>query len=134
MGEVGRVRPDGTGLTEIALPAEDKRYGHFTGGAPGGLVSDGYYEEEADKVSPGGDGISLIEVDWENGSARWSPLCRHSSSWKSQDEHPHPLLDHSLQFAYFTSDVDGKRAIYRIRVAARYNFSEGADWKGCPAS
>ncbi len=113
---IGRVKPDGTGMTEIALPADYKRYGHFTVGSPGVLISDGYYEEDGDEDRSGGDWISRIDVNWENGTARWSPLCRSSSSWKSQDEHPHPIIDHAMRYAYFTSDADGKRAVYRISV------------------
>lgn len=110
---IGRVEPDGSGMREIALPANYKRYGHYTVGAPNTLISDGYYEEEGDREADEGDWISLVEVDWPNGNARWFPLCRSSSSWKSQDEHPHPIFDHSLRHAYFTSDMEGKRAIYR---------------------
>lgn len=114
---IGRVNSDGTGTREIALPAKYKRYGHFTVGATNMLVSDGYYEEEDDRKTDGGDWISLVDVSWENGVARWFPLCRSSSSWKSQDEHPHPILDHAIRHAYFTSDVEGKRAVYRVGVA-----------------
>ena len=114
---IGRVNPDGTGAREIALPFNYKRYGHFTVGAPSMLVSDGYYEEENDKKTEGGDWISFVDVNWGSGIARWFPLCRSSSSWKSQDEHPHPILDHAIRHAYFTSDLDGKRAVYRIEVA-----------------
>lgn len=114
---IGRVEPDGTGNREIALPASYKRYGHFTVGARNTLISDGYYEEVGDRESDEGDWISLVDVNWAKGMARWFPLCRSSSSWKSQDEHPHPIFDHALRYAYFTSDMDGKRAVYRIAVA-----------------
>lgn len=113
---IGRVKPDGADRTEIALPADYKRYGHFTVGIPGVLISDGYYEEDGDKDTWGGDWISRIDVNWERGTARWSPLCRNASSWKSQDEHPHPIIDHAMRDAYFTSDADGKRAVYRIGI------------------
>ncbi len=113
---IGRVNPDGTGVREIALPAGYKRYGHFTVGDTNMLVSDGCYEEDGDRPAEGGDWISLVHVNWATGMARWFPLCRSLSSWKSQDEHPHPIFDHSLRYAYFTSDMDGKRAVYRIAV------------------
>jgi len=103
---IGRVNPDGTGVREIALPASYKRYGHFTVGGPNMLVSDGCYEEDGDRPAK----------NWATGIARWFPLCRSLSSWKSQDEHPHPIFDHALRHAYFTSDMDGKRAVYRIAV------------------
>ncbi len=131
---IGRVNPDGTGAREIALPSNYKRYGHFTVGAPDMLVSDGYYEEKDDKKSDGGDWISRVDVNWANGIARWFPLCRSSSSWKSQDEHPHPIFDHANRYVYFTSDLDGKRAVYRIEAAKTVEPS-GADQSApCPES
>jgi hypothetical protein len=114
---LGRVQPDGTGNVEIALPHNYKRYGHFTVGSPGVLVSDGYYEEVGDSNTSGGDWISRIDVDWNAGETKWYPLCRHLSSWTSQDAHPHPIIDHNMKYAYFTSDFAGKRAIYRVNIA-----------------
>jgi len=111
---IGRVMPDGSGLQEIALKTGCDRYGHFTVGNSGVLVTDGYYEEADDRKTWGGDWISRLDVDWASGDIRWMPLCRSSSSWKSQDAHPHPIIDHASRFAYFTSDKDGKRAVYRI--------------------
>jgi oligogalacturonide lyase len=113
---IGRVHVDGSGLVEIPLPDGFKRYGHFTVGNPGELVSDGYYEEVGDKATQCGDWISHLKVDWERGTGVWTPVCRNSSSWATQDEHPHPIFDHGLKFAYFTSDKDGKRAVYRVVV------------------
>ena len=113
---IGRVKPDGSDIREITLPSGFTRYGHFTVGAPNVLVSDGYYEEEGDKDTSQGNWISRVDVDWDNGKAAWSPLCRSGSSWTSQDEHPHPIFDQAMHYAYFTSDADGKRAVYRIGV------------------
>lgn len=113
---IGRVGADGSGMVEIPLPEGFKRYGHFTVGKPGQLVTDGYYEEAGDKATGCGDWISLLKVDWDRRSGEWIPLCRSSSSWASQDEHPHPILDHGLKYACFTSDKDGKRAVYRVEV------------------
>ncbi len=117
---IGRVLPDGTGNREISLPDGYKRYGHFTVGDTNRLVSDGYYEEAGDRKSDGGDWISLVDVNWEDCTVRWSPLCRNSSSWNSQDDHPHPILDHKNNYAYFTSDREGKRAVYRIRTSVSH--------------
>jgi hypothetical protein len=113
---VGRMAPDGTNIVEMALPTGSNRYGHFTVGSSGVLITDGYYEEPGDSAHFGGDWISRVDLNWVAKSIRWTPLCRSRSSWKSQDEHPHPILDHAMRYAYFTSDVDGKRAIYRIRM------------------
>jgi Tol biopolymer transport system component len=46
----------------------------------------------------------------------WTPLTAHLTSWRSQDAHPHPRVDHSGRYAYFTSDRDGKRAVYRVAL------------------
>jgi hypothetical protein len=112
---VGRVSPDGSRRVEIPFPAGWKRYGHFTEGRPGVLVTDGYYERP-DDPAPKGNGawISVLRVGWESGRIRWYPICRHGSSWRSQDEHPHPVFDHASQTVVFTSDRSGKRAGYRV--------------------
>ncbi len=111
---LGRVQPDGSGTVEIALPKEWNRYGHFTVGRPGWLVTDGCYVRDGDSRRSSGDWISMVVVDWNARRYDWLPLCRHGSSWTSQDAHPHPVFNHAGDAAYFTSDVSGKRAIYRI--------------------
>jgi hypothetical protein len=45
---IGSVQPDGTGRVEIALPKEWDRYGHFTVGRPGWLVTDGCFVQDGD--------------------------------------------------------------------------------------
>ena len=117
---IGRVNPDGSDIREIVLTQGCERYGHFTGGAPGVLVSDGYYETAGDRraicfgETLGGDWISRVDANWEKGTFVWTPLCRSGSSWAGQDEHPHPIIDHGSRFVYFNSDRDGRRAVYRI--------------------
>lgn len=110
---IGRIEPHGGDPVEIPLPTGCDRYGHFTVGASGVLVCDGYYEEPGDLPTWGGDWISRLDVDWGERRIGWKPLCRSRSSWKSQDEHPHPIIDHRMRYVYFTSDRDGRRAIYR---------------------
>lgn len=110
---LGRVLPDGSGRVEIPFPAGWKRYGHFTVGRPGELVTDGYYEEPGDQLW-GGAWISRLEVDWAGHQIQWAPLWRHGSSWTSQDCHPHPVFDHAGEAIWFTSDQSGQRAIYRL--------------------
>ncbi len=112
---VGRVLPDGTGHVEIALPPDWKRYGHFTVGHPGELVTDGCYQLSADKKW-GGDWISKLKVDWAAHRIAWLPLAKHGTSWQSQDCHPHPIYDFAANKIYFTSDVGGNRAVYMINV------------------
>ena len=121
---IGRVHPDGTSMREIALTTGSRRYGHFTVGNPNVLVSDGYYEDEGDSDTWGGDWICRVDVNWDEGSIKWEPLCRNSSSWGSQDAHPHPIIDHNSNYVYFTSDMEGRRAIYRI--ALRNHVEQGA--------
>lgn len=117
---VGRVKPNGSGRVEIPLPAGWKRYGHFTEGKPGVLVSDGYYETPEDgEPSHVGAWICMIKVDWQARRADWIPLCRHGSSWRSQCEHPHPIFTHANDAVYFVSDCEGKRAVYRVRTPAK---------------
>jgi hypothetical protein len=110
---VGRVFPDGSGRVEIPLPADWKHYGHFTVGNPGELVTDGCYQEFLDKKW-GGSWISLLKVDWSQAHIQWFPLTMHGSTWRSQDEHPHPVFDHAGKAIWFTSDKAGKRAVYRL--------------------
>ena len=114
---IGRVRPDGTGRVEIPLPAAWKRYGHFTVGATGELVTDGYYEEGGDPERFGGAWISRLLVDWDHGLIRWFPLVRHGSSWTSQDSHPHPIYNHAATAIWFTGDGTGTRALHRVTLA-----------------
>ncbi|HEY3333398.1 MAG TPA: oligogalacturonate lyase family protein [Capsulimonadaceae bacterium] len=112
---IGRIDPITQAMREIALPAHWKQYGHFTVGKPGVMVSDGYYIQHGDEAASGcGEWISLLNVDWNAGSIEWTPLCRSGSSWDSQDSHPHPILSADDSAAYFTSDVSGRRAVYRV--------------------
>jgi hypothetical protein len=112
---IGRVKPDGSGLVEITLPATWKRYGHFTVGKPGWLVTDGCYEQPGDPKGRGA-WISLLQVDWPARTFQWWPICRSGSSWKSQDEHPHPIFNHAADAVCFTSDKTGKRAVYQFKI------------------
>lgn len=113
---LGRVGVDGSGVREIALPCGWHQYGHFTVGAPGTLVSDGYYQTPATAEGGMGKWIALLDVDWEGGRIAWRPLGLNRSSWTSQDAHPHPILDDAGRWAYFTSDAEGSRAVYRFRA------------------
>jgi hypothetical protein len=122
---LGRVRPDGSGRAEIAFDPRFRRYGHFTlGPGQARLVSDGYYEPESSAAAAGGDPsqggerggawISALDVDWAGGQIAWQPLCRHASSWSSQDAHPHPVFSHAGDQVLFTSDQGGLRAVWTV--------------------
>jgi len=137
---LGRVKPDGSGMVEIPLPRSWERYGHFTVGNPGELVTDGYYEEPGDPVLEktgdlwinGGAWITLMKVDWANRRIRWVPLCRHGSSWRWQDCHPHPVFNHAANAIVFTSDEGGVRAIRRVdgpdEGLENASFSDGLEF------
>jgi oligogalacturonide lyase len=115
---IGRVNIDGSGTVEVTLPAEWKRYGHFTVGKPGWLVSDGCYQQQDD---PSGNGawISVVRIDWKLKNFEWFPLCLNGSSWRTQDEHPHPIYNHNANTVYFTSDKSGKRAVYKVDIPSK---------------
>lgn len=114
---VGRVRPDGSDRTEIALPPGWTQYGHFTEGPASRLVTDGYYRESDDPADGCGRWIAVLDVDWSAGRIDWFPLVRHGSSWSSQDAHPHPVFDHAGRTVFFTSDAEGQRCVYRAPTA-----------------
>ncbi|MBS1156843.1 MAG: hypothetical protein H6R07_2767 [Proteobacteria bacterium] len=118
---IGRVDPQGQHPVEIALPVQYHRYGHFTAGNQHNewLVSDGYYHPEGvpENTNWGGEWISQLKVDWDARSIEWRPLCQHQSFWDCQDSHPHPIFDHTDSEIYFTSNAEGARNIYKIKVA-----------------
>ncbi|MEI7829741.1 MAG: oligogalacturonate lyase family protein [Prolixibacteraceae bacterium] len=120
---VGRVNTDGSNRIEIPLPDGWKRYGHFTEGGAGMLVTDGYYTEPDDNLIPNapksGLWICFLKADWAKKQLTWIPLCRNGSSWRSQDEHPHPIFNHASNAVFFTSDKDGKRAVYKVKVPVK---------------
>ncbi|MDR3707789.1 MAG: hypothetical protein P4L33_05790 [Capsulimonadaceae bacterium] len=112
---IGRVSPETGRIEEIAFPAKYTPYGHFTTGRPGWLVTDGYYVSETGKIP--GNWLTLLHVDWDNHAVEWYPLCPTGSSWRSQDAHPHPIFDGAGTTVYFTSDADGKLAVYKVDVS-----------------
>jgi oligogalacturonide lyase len=116
---VGRVALDGSEPTEISLRQDFRRYGHFTvGPKSGSLVTDGYYttgaREDQDEYCPW---LSRLDVDWARGAIEWTSVGRSDSSWRTQDEHPHPIFDNAGRAIYFTSDRSGRRGIYRVTTS-----------------
>ena len=104
-------------ITEIPLPPECKKYGHFSVNHDGSLlVSDGHYAVPGEKNSWGGEWITLFKPDWEKKTIELKPLCRHRSSWKNQEAHPHPVFNHAGTAIFFTSDFEGRRAVYKVDV------------------
>lgn len=112
---LGRVGLAGGAPRELALDGSWNGYGHFTVGAPGRLVSDGYYRGPDDPPGTSrGRWISLVHADWLKGTLSWHPLCEHHSSWQTQDVHPHPIFDPEGRNVYFNSDCEGTPAVYRV--------------------
>ncbi|MDY4041446.1 MAG: oligogalacturonate lyase family protein [Collinsella sp.] len=73
------------------------------------------------KEAPGaraGDYIYLVDVARQ----REFRLCHHGSTWSlkygtTQDAHPHPYLSDDGRWVFFTSDREGKPAVYRVDAA-----------------
>ena len=103
-------------ITEIPLPPECRKYGHFAAGNGHLLVSDGHYALPGEKESWGGEWITLFMPDWEKKTVTLKPLCRHRSSWSCQEAHPHPVFNHAADAVIFTSDFEGRRAVYKVDV------------------
>ncbi|MGH7145232.1 MAG: oligogalacturonate lyase family protein [Planctomycetota bacterium] len=121
VGYVGRIDRSTGGMVELGFPTEYKRYGHFTARGDGLLVSDGYYQDGSETETPRqGAWISLQRCDWSAGRIDWVPLCRHGSSWDSQDSHPHPIFSHRGDAVLFTSDREGHRAVYQVGLEAAF--------------
>ena len=74
---------------EVPLPDGWQRYGHFQVGPENDtvLVCDGYFEYP-DEAPGGAHWISLVQVNWAEGSMQWKPLCQHGSLWDSQTAIP----------------------------------------------
>ncbi|MFP4383151.1 MAG: oligogalacturonate lyase family protein [Spirochaetia bacterium] len=120
---VGSMKWNGGSLREIPLPDNYRGYGHFTISRNGLLVSDGYYSHEPSKKNTDlgvetGEWLSLQLPDWSKGDLQWKPLCRHGSSWDSQDSHPHPIFSQDGRAVYFTSDWEGTCQVYRAALDA----------------
>lgn len=121
MPYVGRCYPDGDFRIEIPLRPGCNAYGHFMPDPAGErVVSDGYFRRETGTAAAPVGGrergrwITVFHLDWDALTARPEPLCRHDSSWGSQDAHPHPIFAPDGSSIWFTSDREGARAIYEV--------------------
>lgn len=111
---IGRVNVDGSGITEISIPAKFQKYGHFTTGNKNSnyLVTDGYYREDSEiDDNWAGSWISVLKVDWKHKHIDWIPVCKHYSKWDCQDSHPHPVFNHNDSFVFYTSNKYGNRCV-----------------------
>ena len=113
---LGRMRADGSDAVEIALPSGWDRYGHFTVGQDGPADLRRLLRDTRRPALPSsGQWITTVRPDWTERRLHWTPLCRHSSDWNGQDNHPHPVFNHRGDTVYFTSNQGGQRAIYRVK-------------------
>lgn len=120
---VGKVNRDGSGRVEVSFPPEYVKYGHFNIHNAGLLVGDGYYQVAEDGETQlnrdewrGGRWITLQKMDWAHAAMQWIPVCPHGSNWENQDCHPHPIFNHAGTAVYYTSNVSGRRAIYKVEI------------------
>ena len=125
---VGRYELETGNYREIALPDDYDAYGHFTMDHKGNLVCDGYfkYPWEIKKVRENStdngpdphkkdaEYICKVFPDWEDGSLKWVPLCRHESDWLGQDAHPHPIYSHAGDRIFFNSRSGKTVNVYAV--------------------
>ncbi|MDO5447015.1 MAG: hypothetical protein Q4F34_04455 [Prevotellaceae bacterium] len=115
---------------EISLPKDYNAYGHFTMDHQQTLCCDGYFKfpDEIKKVwnnstdngpdphKKDGEYISRVEPDWDGGTLKWIPLCKHSSDWLGQDAHPHPIYSHKGDRIFFNSRSDKDVQVYAVEA------------------
>jgi len=66
----------------------------------------------------GGDGTADGIVTWDLRDGEVRTLCRHGSSFKDQDCHPHPRATPDGCGAVFTSDCEGVCNVYEVELTA----------------
>jgi len=120
---LGRLEIETARAMELRLPDDWRGYGHFVTGPDDRIVSDGYYRQTDEPADKFGRWITVVDADWTDRVLRWMPLVRHGSGWADQDAHPHPVFDHAGRFVYFTSDHEGRRAVYRVAASASASAS-----------
>jgi len=113
---IGRVKPDGSGLVEIGLPKAWNRYGHFTVGRPGWLVTDGCYVTPGDPAKSGGAWISVLQVDWA-ASLMFGSRCASTAQAGARKTliRTRSSIMPRVELL-FTSDKTGQRAVYCVAV------------------
>jgi len=107
------VRPDGSWLRQFLLPGP--RPGHIQSNSDNTLVVGdcGYLTPD----DPEGRAyMSLIRH--VNGRGQVTRLCRHDSSWTTQQSHPHPIFSPDDRWALFTSDAGGPCNVYMADVTS----------------
>ncbi len=125
---VGRVDTRDFSYVESALPDDYNAYGHFLMAHNGDLVCDGYFkfpedikpvrenstDNGPDPHKKDAEYISQVIPDWEKGTLKWIPLCKHETDWLGQDSHPHPIYSHRGDKIYFSSRSGKKVQVYSV--------------------
>jgi hypothetical protein len=98
---VGHYELETDEFREILFPSGMQAYGHFTSNSTDEvLVTDGVIDDRS---------IHLVTPDWRNGTASWTKLCTHGSSFGVQDVHPHPIFSNDDRYVLFTSDAHNEK-------------------------
>jgi len=125
---VGRVDTRDFSYVESALPDDYNAYGHFLMAHNGDLVCDGYFkfpedikpvrenstDNGPDPHKKDAEYISQVIPDWEKGTLKWIPLCKHETDWLGQDSHPHPIYSHRGDRIFFSSRSGRKVQVYSV--------------------
>ena len=125
---VGRVDTRDFSYVESALPDDYNAYGHFLMAHNGDLVCDGYFkfpedikpvrenstDNGPDPHKKDAEYISQVIPDWEKGTLKWIPLCKHETDWLGQDSHPHPIYSHQGDRIFFSSRSGKKVQVYSV--------------------
>lgn len=125
---VGRVDTQDFSYVESALPDDYNAYGHFLMAHNGDLVCDGYFkfpedikpvrenstDNGPDPHKKDAEYISQVIPDWEKGTLKWIPLCKHETDWLGQDSHPHPIYSHRGDRIFFSSRSGKKVQVYSV--------------------
>jgi oligogalacturonide lyase len=78
------------------------------------MVGDCGQRERADD-EPGQSMMALLRL--VDDRTEITPLCRHDTSWKSHNSHPHPIFWPDDRWVVFNSDRGGRCNVYRAEVA-----------------
>lgn len=116
---VGRISPNYEYLSEIWLAPEMKcAYGHFYHSPiDNRIVTDALSRDVWESSARGGNCISILTPDWEKETVHAKTLCEAGSSWRTQDDHPHPVISPNGSEVLFTSDKSGARAVYALDIS-----------------
>jgi oligogalacturonide lyase len=107
------IRPDGTWIRQYLLPGTAPR--HIQSNSDNSLlVGDCGYRDRKEK-----DGSSWMSLmTHPNGRVEVRRLCRHNTSWKTQNSHPHAVFSPDDQWVVFNSDDQGRNNVYLAEVTS----------------